>query len=191
MEREEAAGPVTALDTLFELAARLGELMYQDLGERGLSPARAEAMMVLHQGGPMVQRRLSESLRCTPRHVTTLVDALEAEGWVERRPHPTDRRATLVVLTDEGATEATRMDAGRHEAARALFGDASRADLATFVAVANRVLQRIGAATAATPTATDVDEDQEGEPRAAGAGRRDRRRTPDRRPRPSRHKEEE
>lgn len=126
--------------------------------------------------------------------MTTLVDALEAEGWVERRPHPTDRRATLVVLTDEGATEASRMDARRHEAARALFGDASRADLATFVAVANQVLQRIGAATAAMPTATtptDVDEDQEAQPRAAGAGRRDRRRTPDRRPPPSRHEEEE
>lgn len=190
MEREQAAGPVTALDTLFELAARLGQLMQQDLGERGLSPARAEAMMVLHQGGPMVQRQLSESLRCTPRHVTTLVDALEAEGWVERRPHPTDRRATLVVLTDEGATEATRMDAGRHEAARSLFGDASRADLATFVAVANQVLQRIAAATAATPTATPTDEDEEGEPRAAVGDGRDRRRTPDRRARPSGHEEE-
>lgn len=191
MKSEKAADPVTALDTLFELTARLGELMQRELGERGLSPARAEALMVLHQGGPMVQRQLSETLRCTPRHVTTLVDALEAEGWVVRRPHPTDRRATLVVLTDEGATEAARMDAGRHEAARTLFGDVPQARLATFVWVATQVLERAGGSPATSAEMlADVNDSEERERRTARGGQA-RRRTPDRPSSPSRHKEEE
>ena len=138
--------PVEALDKLFELVVRLGEEMQRDLGERGLSASRAELLLVLEQGGAMVQRQLSEALRCTPRHVTTLIDALEAQGLVKRSPHPTDRRATLVSLTKRGAAAAARMGSERQQAARWLLGDVSPTDLATFVAIANQVLGRIGAA---------------------------------------------
>ncbi len=134
---------VVALDRVFELAARLGDMMERALDERGLSTARAEVLVVLHQRGPMVQRELSQALLCTPRHVTGLIDLLEAQGWVARGPHPTDRRATLVSLTEEAAA---RMHAERQEAAAALFGDVPADDLATFVAVLDQVLDRIGQA---------------------------------------------
>jgi DNA-binding MarR family transcriptional regulator len=135
---------VVALDRVFELAARLGNMMERALDERGLSTARAEVLFVLHQQGPMVQRELSQALRCTPRHVTGLIDILEAQGWVARSPHPTDRRATLVTLTERGAAAAARMDTERQESAAALFGDVAADELATFVAVLDRVLDRIG-----------------------------------------------
>jgi DNA-binding MarR family transcriptional regulator len=135
---------VVALDRVFELAARLGNMMERALDERGLSTARAEVLFVLHQQGPMVQRELSQALRCTPRHVTGLIDILEAQGWVARSPHPTDRRATLVTLTERGAAAAARMDTERQESAAALFGDVPADDLATFVAVLDQVLVRIG-----------------------------------------------
>jgi len=136
---------VVAFDRVFELAARLGDLMERDLSERGLSTARAEVLFVLHQrGGPMVQRELSQALRCTPRYVTGLIDNLEAQGWVARSPHPTDRRATLVSLTEQGTAAAARMHAERQEGAAALFGDVAADDLETFVAVLDQVLDRIG-----------------------------------------------
>jgi DNA-binding MarR family transcriptional regulator len=31
------------------------------------------------------------------------IDRLERQGWVARRPNPSDRRSSLLVLTDEGA----------------------------------------------------------------------------------------
>jgi DNA-binding MarR family transcriptional regulator len=129
-----------ALDRVFELAARLGDMMARALEERGLSTV----LFVLHQREPMVQRELSQVLRCTPRHVTGLIDLLEAQGWVTRSPHPTDRRATLVSLTEQGAAAAARMHAERQEAAAALFGDVPADELATFVAVLDQVLDRIG-----------------------------------------------
>jgi DNA-binding MarR family transcriptional regulator len=135
---------VVALDRVFELAARLGDMMERALDERGLSTARAEVLFVLHERGPMVQRELSQALRCTPRHVTGLIDILEAQGWVARGPHPTDRRATFVSLTEQGAKAAARMHAERQETAAALFGDIPAEDLATFVAVLDQVLDRIG-----------------------------------------------
>jgi DNA-binding MarR family transcriptional regulator len=34
--------------------------------------------------------------------VTNIVDRLQADGFVRRIPHPTDRRATLVEITETG-----------------------------------------------------------------------------------------
>ena len=45
---------------------------------------------------------LANALAVTPRRVTALVDAREADGLVERRPHPTDGRSTVVSLTRSG-----------------------------------------------------------------------------------------
>lgn len=152
--------PEAALDKLFELAVRLTDVMQQGLKERGLTASRAEVILALEKGGPVVQRALSESLRCTPRYVTTLVDALEAEGLVRRTPHPMDRRATLVTLTKRGAAAAARMGAERKQAARWLLGDISPGDLGTFVAVADRVLERI-TAVSATDRQTPDDKEQQ------------------------------
>src|SRR5512133_1852278 len=87
-----------ALERLFDLAVVLGDRMKHRLEQLGLTPARAEVLWLLNRGGPLTQRQLSQTLKCTPRNVTGLVDALEAAGLVTRKPHPTDRRATLATL---------------------------------------------------------------------------------------------
>jgi DNA-binding MarR family transcriptional regulator len=88
---------------LFGLAPRLVEL--QDLGAReyGMTYARGRVVAALYASGPVLMRALSQAVGVSPRTITGLVDALEADGWVQRRPHPTDRRATIVALT--GAAE--------------------------------------------------------------------------------------
>lgn len=144
---------VTAVDKVFALAAVVGAVMQEKLAERGLTPARAAVLFALNQQGALVQRELSEALRCTPRHVTALIDTLEAQGWVTRTPHPTDRRATLVTLTEKGTAAATRMERERQDAAQTLFGDLPATELAGFVAVADHVLHQFGAReTTGSPT---------------------------------------
>lgn len=146
--------PVRALDKAFELAARIGRLMQEALTERGLTPGRAEALLVLHQHGrPLVQRELAAALQCTPRHVTALVDVLEQQGWVRRVAHPTDRRATLLAITDRGRDAAEWMATKRRDIARALLGDLSDADLTAFVTVADQLLGGV----ARSPVASYVD----------------------------------
>ena len=134
-----------ALDRLFDLAVVLGDMMNQRLAEHGLTPARAEVIWLLHHSGPRTQRELSQALKCTPRNVTGLVDALEATGFVARGAHPTDRRATLVSLTRQGKTLVARWRRDRDRGLAQLFGDTSRADLATFVTVLDRVLAHLRA----------------------------------------------
>ncbi len=136
---------LTAFDKAFELAAQLAEVMGKALAERGLTTARAEVLYVLHNQGPLVQRQLADALRCTPRHVTTLVDTLQTADLVHRTPHPTDRRATLVALTDHGQHLATELDQARRHAAHAILGDTPATQLRAFIAIADRILVHIGA----------------------------------------------
>ena len=51
------------------------------------------------------------------------VSRLAARGWVERRPHPTDGRAGLVVLTDLGAEILAEFKPGHVAAVRRHFVD--------------------------------------------------------------------
>jgi DNA-binding MarR family transcriptional regulator len=135
-----------AMDRLFDLAVVLGELMNRRLAEHGLTPARAEVIWLLHHGGPRTQRELSQALKCTPRNVTGLVDALEAAGFVARGAHPTDRRATVVSLTAQGTALVTDWHRDRDHGTAYLLGDTSAADLKTFVTVLDRVLGGLRAA---------------------------------------------
>jgi DNA-binding MarR family transcriptional regulator len=137
---------LTAFDKAFELATKLAEVMSRALTERGLTTARAEVLYVLHNQGPLVQRQLAQALRCTPRHVTTLVDTLQTADLVHRAPHPTDRRATLVALTDHGQAVAGQLDQARRHAAHAVLGDAPAAQLRGFIAIADRIIDHIGPA---------------------------------------------
>jgi DNA-binding MarR family transcriptional regulator len=133
----------SALGKLYELASLLAGPMDRSLAEEGLTRARAEVIWRLHQLGPVTQRELSEALRCTPRNVTGLVDALESSGLVARRTHPTDRRATLVKLTGRGLGIASEWQAGYVEFAERLFTGLDAAEIAEFVSTLGRVLKRL------------------------------------------------
>ena len=45
---------------------------------------------------------LAKGANMTPQAMGELVDELEALGYVERTPHPADRRAKLITLTESG-----------------------------------------------------------------------------------------
>ncbi|MFD6533647.1 MarR family winged helix-turn-helix transcriptional regulator [Streptomyces sp. NPDC060184] len=66
----------------------------------GLTAAQATALREMT--GPMTMRELAERMSCEPSNATYVIDKLEGQGLVERRPHPTDRRARHLVLTAEG-----------------------------------------------------------------------------------------
>ncbi|MBX6386640.1 MAG: winged helix DNA-binding protein [Microbispora sp.] len=67
----------------------------------GLTAAQAIALRELAE--PRTLRALSERMHCEASNATFVADRLEAMGLLERRPHPTDRRAKLLHLTPEGA----------------------------------------------------------------------------------------
>jgi DNA-binding MarR family transcriptional regulator len=100
-------------------------------------------MAQLHRAGPSNQRELAEALRVTPRNITGLVDALESAELVTRARHPTDRRATLVSLTDTGARVAGALADDQRALAEFLFGGDSDRDLEGLAESLGRVLVRL------------------------------------------------
>jgi len=72
----------------------------------GLTLPRLLLVERLDCKGPAMMRTLADELGLSPRNMTALVDSLEAEGLVRRTPHPTDRRATMVELTEDGTSAA-------------------------------------------------------------------------------------
>jgi DNA-binding MarR family transcriptional regulator len=96
--------------------------------DAGGSPARMRLLGVLHCKGPQIMCGLGGELGVTPRQVTNLVDALEAENLVRRKAHPTDRRATLVEITPAGAEQAGQMWQVFQEKVATLFRDLSARD---------------------------------------------------------------
>jgi DNA-binding MarR family transcriptional regulator len=72
---------------------------------RGLSgPAFAVLSVLMRQPAHagVRQRRLADQLQLSPGTVSLRIDQLEADGLVERRPDPDDRRGAVVTLTDAG-----------------------------------------------------------------------------------------
>ncbi|MFC1399976.1 MULTISPECIES: MarR family winged helix-turn-helix transcriptional regulator [Streptacidiphilus] len=64
-------------------------------------PAHGYAFVRLAPDGATIGE-LAEYLGFTKQAASQLVDELVRKGYVERRPHPTDARARLVVLTERG-----------------------------------------------------------------------------------------
>ena len=70
----------------------------------GITFARYEVLMLLYlsRRGTLPMRLISTRLQVHQTSVTNAVDRLQAADLVRRRPHPSDRRTTLVEITPAG-----------------------------------------------------------------------------------------
>ena len=87
---------------MFGVFKRLRRLVDAELSECGLSLSRTKILSELSRSGPLNQSSLATTFDLAPRTVTELVDTLERDGQVERRPDPSDRRARHIHLTPAG-----------------------------------------------------------------------------------------
>ena len=72
------------------------------LARFGLRVRQYSVLSVACDRNGITQRELAEVLGLDPSQIVALVDELEAEGLVERRPDPRDRRTRLVSATRRG-----------------------------------------------------------------------------------------
>ena len=92
-----------------------------------ITPGQARALAVLTHA---TASDLADRLHIAPRSTTEVVDGLEERGLVERQADPTDRRATLIALTEEGSKVAEAIRLARSAEAEAFFGTLSASDQA-------------------------------------------------------------
>ena len=122
------SGVVSDLDTLlaFNLLrthSYLGPFVDADLRQRNLTAAQLNVLLVLRAAGAvgLLMSEIGHKLVVTRANVTGLVDRLERQRLVARADH-TDRRATIVRLTDAGRAVLEQVEPGHAKVLSELTG---------------------------------------------------------------------
>jgi DNA-binding MarR family transcriptional regulator len=101
---EVPAAPASAADEAWDIMRELvldNERRREVSDAIGLSFGRLKALRRI-DNAPRTMGELATILGIDPPYMTIVVDDLEEQGLVERKPHPTDRRAKLVETTARG-----------------------------------------------------------------------------------------
>jgi DNA-binding MarR family transcriptional regulator len=87
---------------LAEFYDKMASWEHSIVKDSGLSPAQIHTVEIIGHNQDMRMKELAERLGVTTGTLTVGVDKLEKRGLVKRKPHESDRRSWLIVLTDEG-----------------------------------------------------------------------------------------
>ena len=92
-----------------------------------MTPGNLQLMLILVEG-PSNLSELAELHNVSLPTMSRTVSRLEKIGWVERRSDPTDRRVTLIVLTDNGQQRLLEMSELAQETLTRALESTSSAD---------------------------------------------------------------
>lgn len=99
-------------------------------------------MRLLEQDG-LTQVALARLQRVEAPTLCRMVDRLERDGLVERRPHPDDRRASCLFLTAAGRRAAKRGRRAIADVEATVFGALDADERAQLADLLDRVLERL------------------------------------------------
>jgi DNA-binding MarR family transcriptional regulator len=86
-----------------------------------LKPRQFQLLGLLHDHGPLGQRELGQAMATDPSILVTLLNPLEADGFVARNRDPADRRRHVVTLTAAGKRHLDRAAQAQRQAEEAIF----------------------------------------------------------------------
>lgn len=103
--QDEVTSVTTFPHALSRTAKAWRRLMNVRLAGLGLSQAKWIALLLLDKSDDgIMQRELACSMGIECASLAGLLDRMAADGWIERRPCASDRRAKLVYLTGKSRT---------------------------------------------------------------------------------------
>jgi DNA-binding MarR family transcriptional regulator len=134
---------------------RLYGRRFDQLSREELGLSRAQCRLIgqvafSESGHAPTQAELAQELDLTPMAVATLVDRMEAAGWISRRPSTTDRRANAIELkpvAEEALVKAIEVGDRIQESALAGFSAAERQQLVAMLQRVRANLQAEGVGT--------------------------------------------
>ncbi len=105
-KRASVTESLRALQTLSDALDRMHSGMKGDMDMNASDLATLRMLTIREHRGQMVSPHdVATHLRISTASTTKLIDRLVASGHLERRPHPSDGRARVVVLTDKSRRE--------------------------------------------------------------------------------------
>ncbi|PST23080.1 MarR family transcriptional regulator [Rhizobium sp. JAB6] len=102
-----------------QMAKGFARALQQRAAKLGFSPGQFPILLELWSEDGLTQKQLLERIDIEQATMANTLSRMERDGLVERRPHPSDKRAQLIFLTNK----ATAMQAEAIEAAMAADTD--------------------------------------------------------------------
>ncbi|WP_449220597.1 MarR family winged helix-turn-helix transcriptional regulator [Tistrella mobilis] len=110
---------------------------------RGLTLARARALMLLARHPGISQTELAGLLEIENPTVVRLLDGLEKQGLIRRTPAETDRRVKRIDLTEAAEDQVDEIEDLAEVMRRAMLRGIPEADLAVTLGVLRRVIANL------------------------------------------------
>ncbi|MFD7411560.1 MarR family winged helix-turn-helix transcriptional regulator [Kitasatospora purpeofusca] len=133
---------------LMAAGARLGQAGEAHFARFGLSTGRYRLLAELEDhGGEKSPSQLAAALGVSRATVTGLVDGLERDGLVTRRPSAEDGRGNVVILTARGAQRLRDMAPEHFDRMQAMVAGLSVEERAVFLDLLGRLVAGMSALT--------------------------------------------
>lgn len=104
-----------------QLAKAFTRSLHSRASELGFSPGQLPVLLELWAEDGLTQKQLLDRVGIEQATMANTLGRMQRDGLVERRPHPSDRRAQLVFLTDRGRLLEEQAVQAAREADDALF----------------------------------------------------------------------
>ena len=129
MDRHEEPGIIPVLERTTHLIG-----LWVERAVPGVRLTQAEAHVLAHLARhvPCSINDLHHGFGHRRSTLTSLLDRMEARGWVRRGAHPASRRLVLVELTEAGRATAARVSAALGDLEARVRAQAGAGDLAAF-----------------------------------------------------------
>ena len=89
----------------------LNQAFRRSISHAGATPDQFTVLRTLSEGDAagMTQSEITRSMSSDPNTVASLLERMGNNGWVERKPHETDKRANRILLMPVGTEKLTEL----------------------------------------------------------------------------------
>lgn len=142
MKRSELSSEF--LEALNKASRKIRTAFNQQVTAHGLTYPRARALWRLAEKPIMAQTELACELELEQATMVRLLDRMEENGLIERRPSPKDRRVKLIALTLHGEEQATLVRSIADKMRQEVFAGIGTDELRTLTLLLETISGRVG-----------------------------------------------
>jgi DNA-binding MarR family transcriptional regulator len=130
-----------------ETSRQFGEVV----GALGLEPRHFAVLHAVLRDPGAAQQSIGDLLAIPASTMVAIIDHLEGEGLLERRPHVSDRRTRTLHLTERGKTLVSEGMAAAHEQEARICAGLSPTERTALLTLLHRISVNLGVSPSALP----------------------------------------
>ena len=134
--------PVFARERILTLLLEHETRQYDAAETDGLADEKPAAGKAGAVGAGLRQKQLTEEMRINASTMSEFIGHLETDGFVERNIDPSDKRATLITLTEKGRARAGELQDERKEKLDQLFSPLTEEEQRELFRLLNKLQRR-------------------------------------------------